>query len=644
MYRVGLDRETLSRKDLQELEAAWRRCAANIIYMTTTAGSGHPGGSLSLLQILLLLFSMLKYDPKNPHAPERDRVIVSNGHISPGVYSVLGEAGFFDAEDAVAGFRKAGSIFGGHVESTVPGVEWSSGNLGQGLSAACASAWAEKMKSADYWTVAVMGDGEQQKGQISEARRFAAKYNLSRLVGIVDLNHLQIGGDTSKIMPQDISAEFASDGWNVIYLDDGNDFTKAHAALRKAFTGQVEDRQAPTVIIAENVMGKGVSFMENDAHYHGAAASEEQARQALAEIGVENRLDYYKKLRAETEHSSTEEIDWDISLNIDPGQPTTYPMGEKLDNRSAYGNTLADLGRLNNTVEGRTKVLGLTCDLEESVRMGKFKQTCPDYFIEDGIQEHHTAAMAGRLSVEGFQPFFSTFGVFGADEVYNQQRLNAFNRANLKVVCTHCGLDVGEDGPTHQSVDYIGLLKNAFGFKIIVPADPNQTDRVIRHIATQRGNYFVALGRSKMDIIAGSGGQPFFGGGYTFEEGRADWIMNGKDGAIVAIGPMVPVAIDAAAQLRERGKEVAVINMASLVPIDRGAVIDAAKTGSIVTIEDHSIHSGLGSLVANVLAEEGISVKFRKLGVTRFGSSGKPAELYRDMGLTAEALLEIFAG
>jgi transketolase len=636
VYHIGFKKKSLDKADLDAMQAAWQRCARRIIVSTTLAGSGHPGGSLSTLHMLLTVYANARTNPKDPWDADRDRVFISHGHTSPGTYSVLAEAGFFDEEEMLLGFRRAGSVYAGHVENTVPGVEWTSGNLGQGLSAGCGAALAAKLHGRAFKVFVCMGDGEQQKGQISEARRFAMKYGLSNLIVLIDYNGLQIGGETKKIMPQHLVEEWQSSGWNIVELADGHDWQAVYKAIRAAYLGEAD---RPTAILAHTVMGKGVSFMENDAAYHGKAPSLDEARTALAEIGAPDDLDaLIEKRKALVNPPEVHRIP-PQAINLDVGTPRTYGLDTKTDNRSAYGAALEDLGRLNNGAEGRTKVLALTCDLEGSVKMGGFHKACPAFFFEGGIQEHNTATLAGRLSLEGFQVFFSTFGVFGVAETYNQERLNDINQANLKLVCTHCGLDVGEDGPTHQGVDYIGLISCCYNFRIFIPADPNQTDRVIRHVASTWGNCFVGMGRSKMAMVARDDGSgPLFGDGYEFVEGRADVVRAGDDAAIVAIGPMLHEAVKAHDLLKAKGLRVRVVNMCSVVPIDRAAIVAAAKTGVVVTAEDHNVRTGLGTLVAGVLAEEGASCAFRKCGAHYYGASGAPADLFKAYGLDAASL------
>jgi transketolase len=264
MIKVDINKECLTAEEISAFQAAFKRCARRIILATTLAGSGHPGGSLSSLGLLLMVYAIAKVDPKNPRGEDRDRVVISHGHISPGVYSVLCEYGFFPEEPFLLEFRRAGSAFAGHVEQSVPGVEWNTGNLGQGLSAACGMAKALKLKGLTRQVFCLMGDGEQQKGQVIEARRWAVKFGLNNLIVLIDYNKLQIGGSIFEVLPQDIAKEVEATHWNLIEID-GHDFQQIFQALRSAVLGKVKDPSKPTAILAHTVMGKGISFMENDA-------------------------------------------------------------------------------------------------------------------------------------------------------------------------------------------------------------------------------------------------------------------------------------------------------------------------------------------------------------------------------------------
>ena len=268
----------MTNKEL-ELIAARGRCLG--MQMVFRAASGHIGGSLSAMDILTeLYFEQLRVDPERPQAPERDRFVMSKGHCTPALYSILALRGYFP-EKQLELFRSIEGHMSGHPDMVhVPGVDMSTGSLGQGLSAAVGMAIAGKMDSAAYRVYALMGDGEIEEGQIWEAAMSAAKYKLDNLCGIVDVNGLQIDGRTADVMPSEpLDAKFAAFGWNVIKAD-GHDFDSLRAALAAAKA----EKGRPSVILAKTVKGKGVSYMENQVGWHGTAPNKEQYEQAMAEL------------------------------------------------------------------------------------------------------------------------------------------------------------------------------------------------------------------------------------------------------------------------------------------------------------------------------------------------------------------------
>ena len=642
-----INKKELTEEKIANLKELARLARGDILKMTTLAKSGHPGGSMSSIDIYLVLYSFANVNPKYPDDPDRDRVIISHGHTSPGVYSALGRLGFFDIDDLISGYRKAGSIFDGHVDWKVPGVEWSSGNLGQGLSAGCGFALSGKLLNKDFHTFVVMSDGEQQKGQVSEARRFAKKYNLNEITVIIDYNGLQISGKITDVMPQNIKENYISDGWKVLEID-GHDHKQIYEALKQA----VGIKDTPVAIFAYTTMGKDVSFMENDEQFHGKALSIEQYKKALEELKIEDDIDKYNRLRQKIlsiEHAKKidREIKRSYKIDIDFGTPKTYYKEDTLDNRTAFGNVVKEFAELNckgsslttSSITSVTPIAVFDCDLATSVRTDKFASICPNNFFEGGIQEHNTVTIAGALSTQNVLTFFADFGVFGIDETYNQQRLNDVNQTNLKLITTHCGLNVGEDGKTHQCIDYIGVMRNLHNFHIIIPADPNQTDRIIRYISKNSGNFLVAMGRSKVPVILKDDKIPYFADDYKFEYGKADLIRDGDRATIISMGFMLHRAIKAWEILKNKGYIVRVLNVSCPTKLDKEAIDKFIEIGPILTYEDHNIQTGLGSIIADHIARSGKKVSFKKLGINRYGSSGSPEDLFKIQGLSIENLV-----
>lgn len=596
---------------------------------TTLAASGHPGGSMSSAEMYAVLYSCARLRPDEPQWVGRDRVVISHGHTSPGVYAALAEAGFFAAEQVAAHFRQTGSIFEGHVERSVPGVEWSTGNLGQGLSAGVGFAIGAKLTGGDWHTFVAMSDGEQMKGQVAEARRLAVMRELDNVTAVVDLNRIQISGHTDEVMRVPVAQDWAADGWRV-YECDGHDVEALYAAIRSA-----KDDGAPSVVIAHTVIGKGVSFMEDDPEFHGRGLTREEYVRAMAELGLSDDA-LAAAVVARSGVCQVVAVDHRApAIELETGEPRTYDAATRTDNRSAWGTALVDIAQLNPEIP----IAVSDCDLAVSVKTQGFANERPHGFIECGVGEHNAATVSGALSaVPGLLSFWSDFGVFGIDEVYNQQRLNDINGAGLKLVVTHCGLDVGEDGRTHQCIDYVGALRCMFGWSVIVPADPNQTDRAVRFAAGMAGNVAVAVGRSKLPTILDEAGEPLFGGDYRFEYGEVTWARNGSSGCVLAMGTVAGATVEAADRLREEGLSLDVGIVASPLEFSAADWVRITSGGCVVSVEDHSIHTGLGASVAAHIAEKGAPCRLTRLGVTGYQSSGASSELLARAGLDAEGI------
>ncbi len=254
-----------------------RKGAITAVY---SAKSGHPGGSLGIAEILAYLyFEEMNIDPKNPKMDDRDRFVLSKGHTCPALYAALAHRGYFPPEDLVT-FRHTGSYLQGHPDmKNIPGIDMSAGSLGQGISAACGMALSAKLSEKSYRVYTVLGDGESEEGQVWEAAMFAAHYGLNNLTAFIDFNGLQIDGEVTKVMnPTPLDEKFKAFGWNVTVID-GHNFDEIANAVEMA-----KKSDKPTAIICKTIKGKGVSFMENKAEWHGSAPNKEQYEQAMQEL------------------------------------------------------------------------------------------------------------------------------------------------------------------------------------------------------------------------------------------------------------------------------------------------------------------------------------------------------------------------
>jgi transketolase len=299
-------------------------------------------------------------------------------------------------------------------------------------------------------------------------------------------------------------------------------------------------------------------------------------------------------------------------------------MPEEVALREVFGKTLVELGHEN------PAVVVLDADLSPSTMTKYFKEAFPERFIEVGIAEANMMGIAAGLAANGKIPFASTFAVFATSRCFDQIRVSiAQAKLNVKIVSTHSGLSVGEDGASHQALEDLALICSLPGFTVIVPADGIETAQAIRVVAAHQGPCYVRLIRGKLPLV--------FDNNYKFKIGKAAVLRPGNDAAIMAIGTMVAPSLEAAATLAQEGINCRVLNMSTLKPIDTKAIIQAAKeTGAIITAEEHQEHGGLGNIVARIVAKhhpvpmEFVAVK------DKFGMSGKPAELLVRYGLTAK--------
>ena len=272
-------------KSLDELKSISTEIRKDIVKMLTESASGHPGGSLSATDIMtVLFFKEMNLDPNNEKDPNRDRFVLSKGHAAPVLYSTLARRGYFPVEE-LSTLRKFKSRLQGHPSiQYLPGIDMSTGSLGQGISAAVGMALAGKIDKKDYRVYTILGDGELEEGQVWEASMCAAHYKLNNLTAFIDFNGLQIDGDITKVMnPCPIDKKFEAFGWNVLVID-GHNYEEIIDAIEKA----KECKDKPTAVVCKTIKGKGISFMENQAEWHGIAPSREQCEAALKELGGEN--------------------------------------------------------------------------------------------------------------------------------------------------------------------------------------------------------------------------------------------------------------------------------------------------------------------------------------------------------------------
>jgi transketolase len=644
---------------IEQLKEAANQMRGYDLVALHAAGSGHAGGTLSIMDIAAALYlRVANHDPRNPNWEGRDRIIWSTGHKAPSLYLGLAFAGFCPLDDVVT-LRKLGSPFQGHPHwLKLPGVEASTGSLGQGLSIAVGLALAARLDEKKHKVFCIMGDGEQQEGQVWEAAMEAGHYKLDNLIGIIDCNRLQIDGWVKDVMGvEPLCAKYGSFGWEVMRID-GHNMEQVVDALEQARS--LKDR--PILILADTVKGKGVSFMADQAGWHGKSPNREELTKALEELGLSDQIPVQQLLAKAKQYQA------DVDRVLEAKMPKFHrdywwnsgdTMKVKMEpTRKGFGQSLAQNGD-----DERVVCLGL--DISGSITISDFYAGKPERkkrWISMGIAEQSATSAAAGLAREGKLPVLGTYATFAAARNLDQIRTSVcYGNFNVLIAGAHGGVSVGPDGATHQALEDVFAMQGLPNMSVLVPCDIVETRKATDYLLLQhKGPKYIRFAREATPIVT-SDSTPFVFGqanvirlrreGPNFAEAfetvlAATYKNECEDLSIVACGPMVPEAMRAAYILKkEFGYETRVLNLHTLKPIDAAAIVRAAaETGVIVTAEEHQI-GALAWRVSGVLTESpqlyALPVITGAIGVKdRFGDSGAPWELIKEFEVSAEHIAE----
>lgn len=643
---------------VEELRSAANLMRGYDLVALCAAGSGHAGGTLSIMDITAALYlHVANHDPKNPFWEDRDRIVWSTGHKAPSLYIGLAFAGFCPIDDMVL-LRKLYSPYQGHPHWTkLPGVEVSTGSLGQGLSIAVGMALAGRLNQKAHTIFCIMGDGEQQEGSVWEAVMEAAHYKLDNLIGIVDCNRLQIDGKVCEVMNvEPLEDKYRAFGWEVICAD-GHDMQQVVEALEKAKAV----RGKPAVILAATVKGKGVSFMEDVAGWHGKAPNVDEMNKGLAELGLTAAIPVVQLL----DKAKAYQADVDRKLDADlPKFQQNYwwNAGERMKvkmepTRMGFGQSLSENGD-----DPRVVCLGL--DISGSITISQFYANKPERnsrWISMGIAEQSATAAAAGLAKEGKLPVFGTYATFAAARNLDQIRTSiCYGNFNVFVAGAHGGVSVGPDGATHQALEDLFATCGLPNMSVVVPCDSVETKKATTYMLLQHvGPKYVRFAREATPVVTDAATPFVFGKANVIRFRRempnfleafqtvlaSNYEPEGEDLSIIACGPMVPEAMRAAWILKtDFAYEARVINMHTLKPLDEAAIIAAAKeTGVVVTAEEHQI-GALAWRVSSVITQSeelyACPVITGAIGVKdRFGDSGAPWELVKEFEVSGEHIV-----
>ncbi len=646
---------------IEQLKEAAKLMRGYDLVALCAAASGHAGGTLSIMDITAALYlKVANLDPKNAEWPDRDRIIFSTGHKAPSLYLGLAFAGFYPPEDVVT-LRKLYSPFQGHPHwLKLPGVEASTGSLGQGLSIAVGIALAGRLNNKTYTTFCIMGDGEQQEGQIWEAAMEAGHYKLDNLVGIVDCNRLQIDGLVSDVMNIDpIEDKYRSFGWDVIRID-GHDMDQVVCALRQAKARMGTGK--PLAIIADTIKGKGISFCENVAGWHGKAPNLEETKKALAELGLSEQIPLDALLAKAKAYQATVDsklFDKMPRFKRDYWWNGSVDMQAKMrPTRMGFGESLAKNG-----ADERVVALGL--DISGSITISEFYNGKPERkprWLSMGIAEQSATAVAAGLAREGKLPVFGTYATFAAARNLDQIRTSiCYGNFNVLIAGAHGGVSVGPDGATHQALEDLFAICGLPNMVAVVPCDSVETRKATDYLLMQHvGPKYIRFAREATPVVTREDTPFVFGKANVIRLRREskefidafDTVLASQyrdeeeDLSIIACGPMVPEAMRAAYILKtDFGYETRVLNLHTMKPVDEAAIIRAAKeTGIVITAEEHQIGALAWRVSGAITASPelyGRAIITGAIGVQdRFGDSGAPWELIKEFEVSAEHIAQ----
>jgi transketolase len=601
--------------DAKQLLDLGQQLRVDAVHAAAAAGSGHPTSSMSAADLMaVLLAEHLRYDFTVPGHPGNDRLIFSKGHASPLLYAMYRAAGVL-SDDELLSFRALGSRLEGHPTPRLPWVDVATGSLGLGLPAGVGMALAaDRLEHAAYHVWVLCGDSELAEGSMWEAFEHAGYERLANLTAIVDVNRLGQRGETRHGWDTGAYARrIGAFDWHTIEID-GHDIDAIDAAYAAALTtGQ------PTAILARTMKGRGVAAVQDAEGAHGKPLPDTDA--AIAELGgIRNIQVPVHPPHADAGRSAA--AAGTVSRLLLP----QYEYGQQVATRTAVGAALAALGT------ARTDVVVLDGEVSDSTRTEEFARQHPDRFFEMFIAEQQMAAAALGMQARGWVPFAVTFAAFWA-RAYDFIRMAAISRANLKLVGSHAGVSIGQDGPSQMGLEDLAMFRAIHDSVVLYPCDANQAAVLTAGLAAHHGIGYLRATRGDTQVIYRPGEDFPIGGSKVLRASDADQVT------IVAAGITVHEALRAADTLAAEGLPARVIDLYSVKPVDTAVLrAAAADTGCFVTVEDHWAEGGLGDAVLAAFANGHQPPRTTKLAVHAMPGSATPGEQLHAAGIDAKAI------
>ncbi|XP_062871366.1 transketolase-like protein 2 [Trichomycterus rosablanca] len=608
-------------KTLQGLKNIANKLRIHSIKATCASNSGHPTSCCSAAEIMsVLFFHTMRYKAEDPRNACNDRFVMSKGHAAPILYAAWAEAGYVKEADLL-NLRKIDCELEGHPTPKLAFVDVATGSLGQGLGAACGMAYTGKyFDKSSYRVYCLLGDGECSEGSVWEAMAFASHYGLDNLVAILDVNRLA----QSEAAPlkhdmatyQDRCKAF---GWNTCVVD-GHDVEELCKELWNAehFKGK------PTAIIAKTFKGKGLKNIEDMDNWHGKPIPKDRVAELINEL--EKRIQASPKLlQPDLPNEDAAPVD---HSPIHLPSPPEYKLRDKISTRKAYGVALKRLG------DASQRVVALDGDTKNSTFSEIFKKAHPDRYIECFIAEQNMVSVAiGCATRDRTVSFASTFAAF-LSRAYDQIRMAAISQSNVNLVGSHCGVSIGEDGPSQMALEDLAMFRAIPTCTVFYPSDGVSTERAVELAANTKGICFIRTSRPDTAVL--------YEPEEKFKIGQAKVVRQSSSDQVTVIGAGVTLheALAAHDILAKEGVNIRVIDPFTIKPLDAATIVASARAtrGQVITVEDHYKEGGLGEAVLAAVAEEpGIVV--HRLAVSRVPRSGKSQELLEMFGISANSIV-----
>lgn len=598
------------------------------IIMPSQAGSGHPTTCLSAADIVaVLFFYAMRFNPDNFHNPNNDRFILSKGHASALLYAAWKEVGVLTQDDLLS-YRRLDSVLEGHPTFRFDHTEAATGSLGIGLSIGIGMAINARIDKRDYRTYVLMGDSEIAEGSVWEAASVAAHYELDNVIAILDCNRL--GQSSQTMQGHNINRYvqmFGAFGWKT-FVVDGHDI----AELMHIFDQARQVKGQPSIVIAKTLKGFGIESVENKEGFHGKPFPPEELDDVLARL--EKRFSKAASYRAAEQWEPQLSDEQERMVHLAPEKTTlaasTYKKTDSIATRKAYGQALAALGDVNDAV------VALDAEVKNSTYAELFEAKHPERFVQSFIAEQNMVSMAVGLALRGKLAYASTFGAFFT-RAHDQIRMAAIGQSNIKLVGSHCGVSIGEDGPSQMALEDIGMMRALVDSVVLYPSDAVSTYKLVQEMARyNKGISYLRTTRGAMPVLYDNDEEFVIGGCKVLKESEHDRVC------VVGAGVTLYEALKAYDELLLADEQVriCVVDLYSVKPLDIQTLtrVGHASDNKMIVVEDHYREGGIGEAIAAALCC--VSIKIYSLAVSGLPRSGKPQELLAYHEIDSHAIIK----